>query len=415
MRTRSRVPHAPPWTLTGVLSLLSVSACTYELHDDQSTDGATTGAASVTSDASSGETASETASETSETGETGEDLFPWPDEDLTALVDPMIGSGGVGYGVGTINPGPTVPFSLVKVGPDTGLAGLQLSFVNCAGYSYDNTHVWGFAHNRFNGMGVPDYGALLVTPTTAMDSGKTKRGGARSLFSHDQEEAEPGYYAVTLLDTGVHAELTGGMYGAHHRYTWAQPTDDAVIVFDLGYIPAEDPSPDSHVELAADGRSLRGWTTTQGGYSKRFGGLKTYFHARLDRAADGRGVWGDDGVPQEDVDALSGGSIGAYLRFDLSEGAATVELQVGLSYISEDQAAQNLDASLPAFEFDATREQARAAWQAELARVRVLGGSAAERVKLYSSMYRAHLSPTMYSEHGGRYRGFDGEVHDDGG
>ncbi len=405
----SALSPAPAVTLMIALAL-TTGACGYELHTDYLTDGtsSSTGpAGSVGGDSDGSDSAGATE------GEPGEDAYPWPEEDLTALVDPMIGSGGIGYGVGTINPGPTVPFSLVKAGPDTGIAGLQIGFSNCAGYSYNDTHLWGFAHNRFNGMGVPDFGALLITPTIGMDPSKTAKGGARSLFSHEQEWAEPGYYGVTMLDTGIFAELTGAMYAAHHRYTWSAPTDEGVIVFDLGYIPAEEPSTDSHVTIAEDGRSLRGWTTTNGGYSKRFGGLKTYFHVRLSRAAQAHGVWDDEGALLEQS-SLSGGDIGAYLQFDLSEADA-VELQVGLSYISEQQARANLEASLPDFAFEDTRAAAVAAWRDELSRVRVLGGSSEDRVKFYSSMYRAHLAPTMYSEAGGRYRGFDGQVHEDGG
>ncbi len=412
MHTRSRLDLRASTRSTLLIALaLAASACGYELYtDSQSDSGASDDATTTGTSADTGSTGS-----TSETdaSETGEDAFPWPDEDLTALVDPFIGSGGVGYGVGTMNPGPTVPFSLVKAGPDTGIAGLQIGFSNCTGYSYNDTHLWGFSHNRFNGMGVPDFGALLITPTIGMDEGKTAKGGARSLFSHEQEWAEPGYYGVTMLDTGILAELTGAMYAAHHRYRWAEPTAEGVIVFDLGYIPAEEPSTDSHVTIADDGLSLHGWTTTNGGYSKRFGGLKTYFHVRLSRAAQSRGVWDEEGALLEQS-SLSGGDIGAYLQFDLRD-ASQVELLVGLSYISEEQALANLEASLPEFAFEETRAAAAAAWQDELSRVRVLGGSPAERLKFYSSMYRVHLAPTTYSEADGRYRGFDGAVHDDGG
>ena len=131
--------------------------------------------------------------------------------EVTELVDPIIGSGGPGYTVGSMNPGAALPFGMIKPGPDTGIGGLQISYLNCTGYHYDQTHVWGFTHSRIDGMGVPDYGALLVMPTVGVDETKIEIGGARSLFDHEHEAASPGYYAVDLVDTGVHAELTSTM------------------------------------------------------------------------------------------------------------------------------------------------------------------------------------------------------------
>src|SRR5262245_40055798 len=101
---------------------------------------------------------------------TGEAPFEWPEETLITSVDPRIGTGGLGYAVGTTNPGASLPFGMIKPGPDTGIGATQISFLNCTGYHYDQTHVWGFSHSRINGMGVPDYGAVLVTPTVGMDA-----------------------------------------------------------------------------------------------------------------------------------------------------------------------------------------------------------------------------------------------------
>ncbi|MCA9691202.1 MAG: GH92 family glycosyl hydrolase [Myxococcales bacterium] len=373
----------------------------------------------ATSDAS-GETDATSATTTDDPETTGDDTtgapeppYEWPDEDLTQWVDPRIGSGGTGFGVGSINPGPTVPFSLVKVGPDTGLGGLQIGFTNCAGYSYADTHLWGFAHTRFNGMGVPDFGAILVTPTTGMDAAKAVSGGARSAFSHEQEIAEVGYYAVDLLDTGIHAELTGATYGAHHRYTWPQATDEATIIFDLGYNPASEPSPDSAFTIDVEAGEISGYTTVMGGYSDRQGGLVTHFVARFDRPILAHGIY-EDGSFKPEGKAAAGGATSAYVQFAVTDEAPTVEVQVGLSYISVAGARENLDASLPTFSFDETRAAAREAWQRELERVRIAGGSDAQRRIFYSSMYRAFLSPTIFSEAEGAYLGFDGEVHDAG-
>jgi len=349
----------------------------------------------------------------SDTGEPVDEPYAWPPEVLVDWVDPRIGTGGTGYGVGTTNPGPAVPFGMIKPGPDTGLGGLQLPFTHCTGYSYDDTHVWGFSHSRLSGMGVPDYGAVLITPTTGMDPSKAERGGARSAFSHDREEVALGYYAVDLLDAGLRAELTAGTWGGIHRYTWDAATDEAAVVLDLGYNPGGASSPDGHVEIDAEAGRVRGWMTVDGSYSSRFGGLRTYFEVRADAPVTGFGVWDETRTLHEGVSEQDGGTLGAWLGFSPTAADPTVELRVGISYVSLEQAGANLEASLAA-SFEQTRAAAEAAWEPELSRVRVAGGSDAQRRMVYTGLYHAMLTPTRFSEADGRYRGFDGQVHDAG-
>ncbi|MCX4246302.1 GH92 family glycosyl hydrolase [Paraliomyxa miuraensis] len=348
----------------------------------------------------------------SSTGD-AEEPWSWPPEVLASWVDPRIGTGGTGYGVGTTNPGPSVPFGMVKLGPDTGLGPVQLSFTNCTGYSYGDTHVWGFSHSRLNGMGVPDYGAVLVTPTIGMAPGKALPGGARSSFSHDTEDVAVGYYAVDLADPGIRAELTGGMWGGHHRYTWNEATDEATVVIDLGYNPAGASSTAGRVEIDPESGRVRGFMTVDGSYSSRFGGLRTYFEIRPSEPIVGFGVWDEGRTLHEGVSLQSGSTIGAWLRFSPPPEAPTVELRVGLSYLSMEQAAANLEASLSG-SFEQTRDAAVAAWETELSRVRVAGGTDDERTMLYTALYHAWLAPTQLTEANGRYRGFDGGIHDAG-
>ena len=373
------------------------------------------GAASEsTSSTGAADTSAASSSADGSTSTGAEDPYDWPEESLVEHVDPFIGTGGLGYRVGTINPGASLPFGMVKPGPDTGIGGLQLSYLNCTGYHFDQTHVWGFSHSRINGMGVPDYGALLIVPTVGVDAAKIEIGGARSLFDHAQEEASPGYYAVDLLDVGVHAELTATMSVALHRYRWDDAAADAAVILDLGYNPADGRSPMSSVEIDADAQTIRGMTTVLGGYSARFGGVPTYFVARFSQPFASAGAWDDAKMMMEGATTMDGAEIGAWASFELEDGDPTVEIAVAISYVSIEQAEANLAAEAPDFDFDGTRSAAASAWDAELHRVRVLGGSDDEREMFYSALYHAFLAPTTFSEVGGAYRGFDGEVHDAG-
>ncbi|HET6583063.1 MAG TPA: GH92 family glycosyl hydrolase [Nannocystaceae bacterium] len=375
-------------------------------------DGGGSGGESASS--GSGDAASTDATADDGTSTGADEPYEWPQELLVEYVDPFIGTGGLGYRVGTINPGASLPFGMVKPGPDTGIGGLQLSYLNCTGYHYDQTHVWGFSHSRINGMGVPDYGALLIAPTVGIDAAKIEIGGARSLFDHAREEASPGYYAVDLLDVGVHAELTATTAVALHRYTWDDPGAAAAVILDLGYNPAGGRSPASSLVISGEAQTISGMTTVLGGYSARFGGVPTYFVARFSRPFASAGAWDDAKTMMPGATAMDGAEIGAWAEFALAEGETSVEVAVAISYVSLAQAEANLAAEAPDFAFDATRAAAAAAWDDELHRVRVQGGSADDRETLYTALYHAFLAPTTFSEVGGMYRGFDGEVHEAG-
>ncbi|MEZ4381782.1 MAG: GH92 family glycosyl hydrolase [Nannocystaceae bacterium] len=410
---------APPSTPRALPCLAVVGLALSGVACAGGSEGATAEAA-ATSATDPGESDSDAATDsdadTDDAGTTGEgfDPYPWPEEQLSALVDPRIGSGGLGYTVGTMNPGASLPFGMIKPGPDTGLGPLQLSFLNCTGYHYDQTDIWGFSHSRINGMGVPDYGAVLVTPTTGMTPDKAAIAGARSPFDHADEVAEPGYYAATLSEPGIRAELTTTARVARHRYTWDEPSADATVVLNLAYNPGEGRSTASEVEIDAAAGTIRGMMTVHGGYSKRFGGVPTYFAGRFSRPIAAYGAWNDEGELMADAAAHSGEQIGAWLTFDLGGDAADVALDLAISYVSADEAAANL-AALGDASFDDTRAAATAAWEAELGRVRVLGGDDDRRRLLYSALYRSFLAPTLFTDQSGRYRGFDGEVHDAGG
>lgn len=353
-------------------------------------------------------------------GEEGFDPYPWPEEALTELVDPRIGSGGAGYTVGSMNPGPALPFGMVKAGPDTGIGPVQLGFLNCTGYHAEQTHLWGFSHSRLNGMGVPDYGAVQVTPAVGMSPEAAAVGGARSLFDHADEDALPGYYAATLIEAGVRAELTTGTRAARHRYTFDAPTPEATLVINLAYNPGGALSSASEVEVDLEAGIVRGMSTVQGSYSKRFGGLPTYFAARISKPLASVGAWTDEGELVDGATSMSGAEIGAWLTVDLSgtdpddpANSPVVDLDLAISYVSMAEAEANL-AELDGADFEATRAAATATWQTELERMRVLGGSDEQRRLFYSALYRTLLTPTVFTEASGQYRGFDGQVHDAG-
>jgi predicted alpha-1,2-mannosidase len=411
------------------------SPTTGETAGDTSS-GTTTGGATETSGDTTGETGGDTAGETTgtdtatdagetaDTGDTGDTgPFTWPDENLTAYVNPFIGTGGDGFGVGTTSPGATRPFGMVKLAPDTGTATGQLQFQNCTGYFYTNPFVWGFSHSRFSGMGVPDYGAVSVMPVRGLKEDVRLPYGARSKFSHDDEEASVGYYRVKLTDADTMAELTAATHAGFHRYTFPKGAADAYITTNLSYTIGKEETVGSQVTIDPATQTIKGYTTVSSGYTGRQGGIRTYFVAKYSAPFAEYGVWDEartmasgtaqTTTPEESKEA------GAWVRLDVS-GSGAVDVRVGLSYISVEQAQTNLDLEIGTKSFETIREETVAAWQAVLGRVRIKADDSAEgaaaRERFYTALYRAFQHPTDWTEPkaggGGHYLGFDRKVHD---
>lgn len=123
--------------------------------------------------------------------------------EYSQYVDPFIGTGGTPWACGMLSPAATVPFGAVRLGPDTSfIGGLYITKMNTSGYYYENRHITGFSHSRLSGTGAEDYGIFRVTPVT----GKKKPGAIP--YSHRNETASAGYYALYLESMNCLVELT---------------------------------------------------------------------------------------------------------------------------------------------------------------------------------------------------------------
>jgi predicted alpha-1,2-mannosidase len=318
-------------------------------------------------------------------------------ERLTALVDPFIGTGGHGHTF----PGPSLPFGMIQPGPDTRLTGWDSS----SGYHYSDTRIVGFSHTHLSGTGIPDYNDVLLMPTTSEPGpglfalGPDQVPAYASSFSHAEEQAGPGYYAVTLRDSGVRAELTTTLRTGLHRYAFPAGRP-ARVVLDLTH---RDQVLDSSLTTVSDReltghRRSRSWAKDQ----------RLFFAIRFSRPFDASLISKGD-QPGADLDETIGTSIKGV--FDFGELTEPLLVKVGISAVSVEGARRNLDAELPGWDFDAVRREADAAWERELAKIRVDGGSRDQRVVFYTALYHAMLTPNVYMDVDGQYRGRDLEVH----
>jgi predicted alpha-1,2-mannosidase len=287
-------------------------------------------------------------------------------------------------------------------------AGLAPGFAHCAGYWYADDHIRGFSHTRPHGMGIPEYGAVMLMPTVGMDTTKTGPAGYGSAFRHDTEEAAPGYYAVTLDDPNVRVELTASDRVAIHRYTFEDGAD-AVVLSDVGHHMADVETTAGEITVDPARSELYGFSHFDGGYSGRFGGMPVYFVMRFSRPFASYGVW-KAGTLFETETYREGVDAGAWARFDTSTDAR-VEVAVGISFVDVAHARMNLDAEAPTIDFDAVRAAADAEWEEVLGRIEIEGRAEAEFRMFYTALYHALLMPTLAEDVDGSYRGLDQAVH----
>jgi predicted alpha-1,2-mannosidase len=323
-------------------------------------------------------------------------------------VSPMlIGSGGFGYWVGSSTASAAAPQGLVKVGPDTEGPWGTINFLHCSGYWYDDDTIRGFSHLHLHGTGATDYGVLGVMPTVAFSASLTSVDGYKSKFQKASEHLTPGRYTVTVDNGGILVELTATSHAAHHRYTYPPGAPGAHVIFDLDHHLDSGSIADASFTLDPTSNRVHGQFRSIGGMSGGFGGYMVYFEALTRAPWNESLVWQGGGAPAPGTTA-SGTGVGFELGFDPSQ---PVEMQVGVSLVSAEEAAANLAAEMPAFDFEGTAKQTADAWGALLDTVRVTGGTVDQRNMMTAAIYHAFLMPTVQSDVDGSYRGMDDQIH----
>jgi len=343
---------------------------------------------------------------------------PAANEAAYAAVNPFIGTGGEGH----TYPGATVPYGMVQLSPDTRIKSRKDGYGWAAGYRYDDSTIVGFSHTHFSGTGHSDLGDLLLMPTTG--ALKLERGdpdqplsGYTSRFSHASETAQPGYYAVTLDDYKVRAELTASARVGMHRYSFPAGKP-AHVVLDLRTSMYDYPGKIlwSRVRVRPDGtitgfRETRGWAP----------GRQLYFAMRFSQPLSGHQLHDTEQdvaykgfPPPGEKDPAQRAQIeGRQLvaAFDVApEAGKPLLVKVAISPVSEEGAIANLDAEAPGWDFDGMRAAAKQQWSEALGAVEAQG-SADERTRFYTALYHTLLGPTLFMDSDGRYRGPDNAVH----
>ena len=344
---------------------------------------------------------------------------------LVQYAHPLVGTAKMGHTF----PGATVPFGMVQLSPDTDTVSYATPegrynpdvYRYCAGYQYDDPTIVGFSHTHFSGTGHSDLGDFLVMPTVGslyLNPGTATRPGSgyRSRYSHQTEVAEPAYYRVKLEDSSVLAELTATARVGVHRYTFPQAAE-AHIVLDLmagiynypgknvwTFVRVENDS------LVTGYRQTNGWGRTRTEYfALQFSKPFAHYGSRnYDTKEPYRGFWGRFDQAHDWPD-LAGHQLRLHFDFATKAGEQVL-LKMALSATSTAGALRNLRAEAPGWNFDALRHQGQQLWQQELGKVEIQG-SKVDKDNFYTALYHSCLSPTIYQDVNGQYRGLDQNNH----
>jgi predicted alpha-1,2-mannosidase len=327
--------------------------------------------------------------------------------ELGRWVDPFIGTGGLPWTSGMLFPGATTPFGLARPSPDTSWpGGLVINSMATAGYFHGHANLFGFSQTRLSGTGVPEGGLFRVTPMVGDEVTPATRRSRPLFFTHSDEVASPGYYAVWLPRPELLVELTATTHVGVHRYTF--PARRAAnLLLDATSALGNTKAHEGRIEILPEAREVVGEARLLGAFSKRYGGLRGFFVARFNRPFTRVGTW-SGGQLEDGRLSTAGDDVGAVLGF--GEAGGPVEVAVGLSFVSRENARANLDAELAARDFDAVRAAAREAWEEHLGRLRIESSEPEVARSFYSALYHSMLMPTHFTDVNGEYLGFGGTV-----
>ncbi|MEP6901792.1 MAG: GH92 family glycosyl hydrolase, partial [Actinomycetota bacterium] len=315
-------------------------------------------------------------------------IFAQTPKDYTKYVNPLIGTGGHGHTF----PGATVPFGMVQLSPDTRTDNWDGS----SGYHYSDNEIFGFSHTHLSGTGIPDYCDILLMPML----GDVNFNDFKSAFSHADEKAEAGYYSVKLA-SGVTAELTATPRVGFHRYTFPQ-SDKANIILDLKW---RDKVLDSELKIVGKNR-IEGYRRSESWAKNQI----VYFVAEFSKPFTDKTRLRKTFDEEESPKPNTATNLKVALHFKTSENEQIL-VKVAISPVSIEGARKNLQAEIPGWDFEKVRADTKNAWNKELSRIEVSGGTDAQLTTFYTALYHTKIQPNIFEDVDGNYLGLDKKIH----
>jgi predicted alpha-1,2-mannosidase len=326
-------------------------------------------------------------------------------------VNPFIGT----TNYGTTNPGAVVPRGMVSVVPFNVAGKSELNKRDkddgwwSTPYSFDNKYFTGYSHVNLSGVGCPELGVILLMPTT----GEVNANGSEYGSEMSEQVAHPGYYSTYLNKYNIKTEVSATERTGISRFTF--PAGQSNILLDLGNGLTNESGASLKI---VNKQEIEGWKMT-GTFCYNDGTERpVYFVARFSKAADDFGVWKK--MPKMDAEAswsstsnqfkyyknfqaeMAGDSIGTWFTFN-TQANEVISVEVGISYVSIDNARLNLNTESNNFDFEATQKKAEEKWNEALSTITVKGGSDDQKTVFYTGLYHIQIHPNILSDVNGQY------------
>ena len=315
--------------------------------------------------------------------------------DKTQYVDPFIGTGFHGHTF----PGPTRPNAMVQLSPDTHILGWDAS----SGYHADDSLIYAFSHTHLSGTGIGDLGDVALLPFSGSDSVKPV-----ATFSKKNEIAQPGYYSVKLENFDIDVELTTTDRVGFHKYTYAKGAERQVM-FDLGHILQPNWGHriiNNDVTLVSN-EEIRGTMRTQGWAHHHDVSYQIVFS----EPATGIELFEDKKLVDVAIPSTQTTSADLKYHFTFPTNDKPLLVKVAISHVDEAGAVKNMQAELPAWDFEATVAQSKAVWNDALTGIVIETQDETVLKNFYTALYHSKIAPYAYQDVDGRYRGMDKQVH----
>lgn len=310
-------------------------------------------------------------------------------QNYSQYVNPMIGTGGHGHTF----PGAIVPFGMVQLSPDTRIDG---SWDGCSGYHYSDSVIYGFSHTHLNGTGVSDYGDIMLMPTMGNPSLNSKDYSSK--FSHKNEKAKAGFYAVKLDKNNIDVRLTTTKRVGYHEYTFNN-AGNANIILDLNH---RDKLLEGEVKIIDDTtievfRRSEAWATNQ------------YIYARIEFSKPMKISKKDTNGKEED-NLFTGTKLALAFSANVKKGEK-INVKVSVSPTGYEGAVKNMLAEGTSNDFEAVKKQAETNWDKELSKIEVKSDDKNKLAVFYTALYHVFTQPNINMDVDGKYRGRDNKLY----
>jgi predicted alpha-1,2-mannosidase len=344
--------------------------------------------------------------------------------DLLSYVNPLIGTANGG----NVFPGAVVPFGMVQFSPEESPAKPGRQIAAPGGYEYGANKIRGFSLTNVEGWGCAggsgDIPIMPITEAVTQSPSADFRTAYASTFSHTKEQARAGHYHVDM-DNGVGVDLAASLHTGAAVFNFPEGSAANLLI---RASDSEVGSTDAHAVVDVQHRTVTGSVTSGNfcGYLDkvdRRSYYTVYFVAEFDQPITQTGAWRDNQVVPNSTESSGGSGFGekgfpekghgsgVWIGFNPDQ-SRQIHARIGISYVSEENARQNLAAENPqGTSFATLRERAESAWRTRLQQIEVEDGTDDQRTVFTTALYHSLMTPNVYSDVNGEYRGMDGKIH----